>query len=257
MDLAAQLQFKNLTKRHFENSRNTLLASLVIFVGIETYSIILWNDTLPTELHRTPGCASRTAEHISQLMGYLKRVGERGGGEWRRESQSQRAWRGQGSHWQADRKYWKKSEASWRGEWSKRGKEGEEKGERRERGRGERGVNLLEDINRRKRTWSLAVTLTDSHIHRSPLPFSSPPALLSTHLLQPFIHLEPRAKSVSSFYTTSSSCCHTTVQRSSRLENCIHLTAQINANDSCITEGYACIITVNYFTIKRKQIQME
>lgn len=80
MDLAAQLQFKNVTKRHLENSRNALLASLIIVVGTNTYSISLWNDTLPTELHRTPGCASRTAEHISQLMGYLKRVVKRGGG---------------------------------------------------------------------------------------------------------------------------------------------------------------------------------
>lgn len=147
-------------------------------------------------------------------MGYLKRVGERGGGQGRRESQSQRASRGQGSHWQADRKYWKKSEASWTGDWSKREEEGEEKGERRERGRGERGVNLLEDINKRKRTWSLAVTILDGHIQRSPLPFSSPPAFLSTHLLQPFIDLEPWAKSVSSFYTASSSCRHMTRQRS-------------------------------------------
>lgn len=39
LDLAAQLQFKNVTKRHLEKSRNTLLASLVIFV--ENHSITL------------------------------------------------------------------------------------------------------------------------------------------------------------------------------------------------------------------------
>lgn len=59
------------------------------------------------------------------------------------------------------------------------GRKGRKEGKR-ER---DRGVNLLEDINSRKRTWSLAVTLPTATTHRFPLPFLSPAALLSTHLL--------------------------------------------------------------------------
>lgn len=104
----------------------------------------------------------------------------------RKESQSQRAWRGQGSHWRVE-------EGS--------GAEGEEKG-----GSRKVGENLSKHINRWKTHWSFAVSLPDSHIHCSPHPFSSPPALISTRLLQPSIHLEPWVKSVSSFYITRSFC---------------------------------------------------
>lgn len=116
--------------------------------------------------HSTSGAAQDTWLWIQDcwthqsVNGVFKRIGER---RWR-ESQSQRARRGQ-----IERLRGRVEEGNG-ARWGKGGDEGGKEGE------SERGVSLLKDINRRKSTWSLAVTLPDGHIHRSPLPFSSPPA---------------------------------------------------------------------------------